>query len=622
LTLLGIYRILPAKGRIDYSTITAPGAVIPAWFWGQFSGFLTFFFSRLEVFYEEPLVGKGFEYLKPPEIYANTKSSADAGGKSGVSSFGSRIFAAMRWRSGDWGDSLYLYLQKIGQADMTNTFWSVLIETAIAPMTRDYDTAVSAGNASQRSGVHNKNCNGRLSVKVEAAGKHRIFAMVDFWTQASLRPLHDLLCRILKTIPQDGTFDQVKPLRALLDRLPMTQRLYSYDLKSATDRLAVSIQELIMARLFDTEFSKLWSDLLVGRSYFCGTTELPTDPKWVKYAVGQPIGAYSSWAMLALTHHALVQFCWYSMGERSWFPDYAVLGDDVVIANDRVARRYRAICRTIGLGIGMAKSLVAVGRTCEFAKRFFFRGIEVSGLPMNLWGVAMSSAGVALALIQRVTLVVPQSFANVATALGAGYKASSSFGASWDKIPRRLAVLAVLFTHPTAGTSFSRSSWMEWLLQRGPTLPVAGLDLMSPFTPWATSLLNEVVLPMIERLEDVAQEIFWSQPIDLAARLLDSRVNAGIVKLRDSFDKMEAALKHLQFLDIKFMTHQSSAVFQQVIAVIDRINGLPVPSKQAGYLKMKDEFVPSMQFFRTWTKLRERVGLPRSTSRPGGKGRS
>lgn len=30
-------------------------------------------------------------------------------------------------------------------------------------------------------------------------------------------------------------------------------------------------------------------------------------PKAVSYAVGQPMGALSSWAMLALTHHFIVQ---------------------------------------------------------------------------------------------------------------------------------------------------------------------------------------------------------------------------------------------------------------------------------------------------------------------------
>jgi hypothetical protein len=49
---------------------------------------------------------------------------------------------------------------------------------------------------------------GQLSFKEEAAGKLRIFAMVDIWTQSIFKPLHDFLFSVLKALPNDGTFDQ------------------------------------------------------------------------------------------------------------------------------------------------------------------------------------------------------------------------------------------------------------------------------------------------------------------------------------------------------------------------------------------------------------------------------
>lgn len=49
---------------------------------------------------------------------------------------------------------------------------------------------------------------GKLSTKEEAAGKIRVFAMVDVWTQSVLKPLHDLIFSFLKSLPNDGTFDQ------------------------------------------------------------------------------------------------------------------------------------------------------------------------------------------------------------------------------------------------------------------------------------------------------------------------------------------------------------------------------------------------------------------------------
>jgi hypothetical protein len=51
---------------------------------------------------------------------------------------------------------------------------------------------------------------------VEPAGKVRVFAMVDPFTQWLLRPLHEALFALFRQIRQDGTHNQVKPLIALI----------------------------------------------------------------------------------------------------------------------------------------------------------------------------------------------------------------------------------------------------------------------------------------------------------------------------------------------------------------------------------------------------------------------
>jgi hypothetical protein len=50
---------------------------------------------------------------------------------------------------------------------------------------------------------------GQLSRKNEAAGKVRVFAMVDIWTQSLLKPLHSMLTHFLGSLPNDGTKDQI-----------------------------------------------------------------------------------------------------------------------------------------------------------------------------------------------------------------------------------------------------------------------------------------------------------------------------------------------------------------------------------------------------------------------------
>jgi hypothetical protein len=54
------------------------------------------------------------------------------------------------------------------------------------------------------------------------------------------------------------------------------------------------------------------------------------------------MGALSSWAMLALTHHYIIRIAARRVG-LSDFTHYAVLGDDVVIANDLVAASYHTL---------------------------------------------------------------------------------------------------------------------------------------------------------------------------------------------------------------------------------------------------------------------------------------
>lgn len=88
---------------------------------------------------------------------------------------------------------------------------------------------------------------------------------------------------------------------------------------------------------------------------------------YVKYTIGQPMGAYSSFAMLALTHHTIIRYAALQAGIHD-FRSYAVLGDDVVIANDVVASNYLVVMSDLGVSINMSKSVVSKD-IAEFAKK-------------------------------------------------------------------------------------------------------------------------------------------------------------------------------------------------------------------------------------------------------------
>lgn len=79
------------------------------------------------------------------------------------------------------------------------------------------------------------------------------------------------------------------------------------------------------------------------------------------------MGAYSSFAMLALTHHIIIRYAALQAGLRK-FKDYAVLGDDLVIANDDVALHYLEVCKDLGVEINLSKSIISTD-IAEFAKK-------------------------------------------------------------------------------------------------------------------------------------------------------------------------------------------------------------------------------------------------------------
>jgi len=58
----------------------------------------------------------------------------------------------------------------------------------------------------------------------------------------------------------DGTFDQIKPLKILQERIASGElqnsgRIYSYDLSAATDRLPIKVQRDILQLIFGEKFS-------------------------------------------------------------------------------------------------------------------------------------------------------------------------------------------------------------------------------------------------------------------------------------------------------------------------------------------------------------------------------
>jgi hypothetical protein len=77
----------------------------------------------------------------------------------------------------------------------------------------------------------------QFATKEEAAGKIRLFALMDAVSQSTLSPLHEALFALLRKIPNDGTFDQEASIKRSQAKAIKAKCAYSFDLSAATDRL-------------------------------------------------------------------------------------------------------------------------------------------------------------------------------------------------------------------------------------------------------------------------------------------------------------------------------------------------------------------------------------------------
>lgn len=267
---------------------------------------------------------------------------------------------------------------------------------------------------------------GKLSIKEEAAGKLRVFAMVDVWSQTILKPIEQMLAVFLKDLPNDGVYDQhASELRARSKSL-LTGGSFGYDLSAATDRLPLKLQSYILD-LIVPDLGTNWAMFLTKRDYFMylpddysksigatyrgkgkvpntmdqGGYSLPIfyntkSRPWtlLNYTVGQPMGALSSFAMLAVTHHLIAQFCYriaYSVPmnlpftKDTWYTGYECTGDDIILFDRKVAKQYLYVMAALGVPINTLKSVVASKPATDYLKVTSSNGSNVGAISWKMF---------------------------------------------------------------------------------------------------------------------------------------------------------------------------------------------------------------------------------------------
>lgn len=225
MSLFSVYRVIDLHGKPKFKTITDPPKAFD----------LSVFKDKSLAFFRGFGLGSGLN-LDTPGLFPIYSS--------GATQFFEKVKASTSFRgivSGALGVRHDAILWKAFRAIVGEAFIRSLLNELSMAYFKD-ERFVAKGNSL-----------GRLIALFEPAGKVRIIAMVECWTQFALRPLHDAIFKILKALPTDGTYDQFKPVRRLLDK--GHKRFWCYDLSAATDRLPIDLQVEVLKPLLGEEYS-------------------------------------------------------------------------------------------------------------------------------------------------------------------------------------------------------------------------------------------------------------------------------------------------------------------------------------------------------------------------------
>ncbi|DAB41745.1 RNA-dependent RNA polymerase [Oxybasis rubra mitovirus 1] len=332
---------------------------------------------------------------------------------------------------------------------------------------------------------------GRLAQSLEGAGKRRLFVIGNYFKQRLLYPIHAWAMSVLRRIPMDGTFFQERPIQRLV--MKDLQTVFSFDLSSATDRWPVPIIHDLVACIFgQTMASCIVNGSLALNA--CSLKNIIGKQTNVCFVVGQPLGYYGSWALFSLTHHFMV---WLAAdrvnpNRKTPFRDYALLGDDIVIANKEVAHEYRKYLDRLQVKISDAKSITSERGAFEFAKQFWVGRTNLS--PVSAKAVLASYSVTGIVQLARKYKLSTKTCLKLA---GAGYRVKARMDTPYMAVRyKRISALC----HKQLVCSVNLP--LEWWIGRG-----------KPISPFLKGVLVDRVRSSmkLKQLCLVPEERFWGE---------------------------------------------------------------------------------------------------------------
>lgn len=251
---------------------------------------------------------------------------------------------------------------------------------------------------------------GDLWFKGEPGLKVRFYAAPNLVLQRVLEPLKNSLLEFAKSLPWDCTHHQRRADESISRALKSGKVVYSIDLKKATENFPWRLQRIVLRRLLVgspkkwvkdksihktvttlLDFADPWKIItalpqLLGRDLnraeliffvMCYVVEKgqwrvqsPSGPKdrLVTWTKGQPLGTGPSFPLFSITHGLVIWF----LNHMTWNHEFYVLGDDVVILDTSLGKRYMRIAERMGMTISKNKTYTS-SQLAQFAGKTYTR---------------------------------------------------------------------------------------------------------------------------------------------------------------------------------------------------------------------------------------------------------
>lgn len=368
---------------------------------------------------------------------------------------------------------------------------------------------------------------GVIKVIQEGNMKGRVVAMPSAGAQTAFKPLHIAISNILRKIPQDCTFNQMNGVNWGAEQLRQGKVMYAVDLSSATDNFPLGFQIRVLEEIGYKYADNFRQFCQMKWGYMDNAFTSP-----VQYTKGQPMGLYGSFVLFSLSHHIVLLSIQNKLGLQD---TYRILGDDIIINNERVYKAYLKVLEDLHVPVSHNKCLVSDFYT-EFAGKFIS--------PKGKIPIAKGPSG-----FLKYGQVDPNQFLNYAEVNGRIDEIITSVPKQYRSYAQRLAELPEYF----GGLGFNpkSKSWLE----------------------------------RIAKFEEVSKRKGFPELMDLRTTMYELSMQTGHKHIKDVFNFLNEQLRQIEldisaslqgtvFHGIDLHTNLKRLLVQQALEAKDQDNAL------------------------------------------------